>query len=78
MPRLLDTLKMLFHGMPDLVQFPCRETVIHGKRQRFDPELAGIALTLNVHVHGLVAIETEEEQPVRSWNSLDPWHSSIL
>jgi hypothetical protein len=57
------------------IQLMSVEAVTARKPERFEPKLARLALTLDVDVRRLIAIEAREEEPIRSWDSPDPWHS---
>ena len=39
------------------------ETVVAGKLQRFEPELAGIVLPFHMNVRRLAAVEARQEEP---------------
>jgi len=59
----------------DGIQLPSAEAVVASQLDRFEPELAGAVLSLDVHVRRLVAVEAGEEKPIRPGDALDPWHS---
>ena len=49
--------------------------MIAGKPKRLEPEFAGLILALHMNVWWLIAVEAREEEPMRSGNTFDPWHS---
>src|SRR5262245_58382498 len=62
----------------NVVEFPSAESMIPRERDWRQPEFAVLTVTPNVHVHRLVAIETIEEEPVRSSDAGDSRHSIPL
>src|SRR5665213_414067 len=67
-PCLDDDRFVLQNQVPNLVEFARTEPMIPRERRRRQPELAMLPIAPNVDVHGLVAIETIEKEPVRSGN----------
>src|SRR5947207_9323811 len=57
------------------VQFVGAETMTSRQFDRFEPEFAGATPPLHMDVRRLIAVEAREEEPVRSRDVLDPWHS---
>lgn len=51
------------------------EAVIPGQCERLKPELACLALVLNVNVRRLIAIEAGKKQPIWPRDVLDSRHS---
>jgi hypothetical protein len=45
--------------------------MVGGEGNRVEPELAGCALALRVHVHWLVAVKAVEEEAEGAWNAWD-------
>src|SRR5207249_2558517 len=75
MPRLHDLLLMLSNDLADPSQLVCCKPMVPREHQRAQPELAGAAVSLHVDVGRLVAIEAREEEPIRSGDATDAWHS---
>jgi hypothetical protein len=74
MPCLSDEDFILNDYAPNLVQLARSETAVPGQSHRIEPELAFTPIATNVHMHRLGAVETVEQEPVRPWNSGNPWH----
>jgi hypothetical protein len=77
MPSLYYTNKILLDQVSDLIQVPRRKPVVDGHDQRFKPELTQTIVPLHMRVLGLVAVETVEEQPIRSGEILDGRHPRL-
>lgn len=45
---------------------------------RLNPKLAGHSAPLDMYMHGLIAVETVEEEAIGTGNVLDRWHCEIL
>jgi hypothetical protein len=60
------------------IQLSGAEAVAASQFDRFEPELAGAVLSLDVHVRRLIAVEAGEEDPVRPRDALDSWHSEMF
>jgi hypothetical protein len=77
MPRLHD-LRVVYPDQPsDATQLPGVESVIPRQPQRLQPELARLALALDVNVRRFDAIEARKEQSVGTRDSTHPRHSSL-
>jgi hypothetical protein len=77
MPSLQDNSTVGPNEPPEQVQLTGVEAVAARKAKRFQPELAGAAVTLHVNVRRLAAVEAREEEPVRPRNPSDSRHVSI-
>lgn len=77
MPNLYDLREAIHYQFPNLIEFLRTEAIIPRERYRFKPKLARAAIALNMHMHGLVAIEAIKEQPVRSRDIRNRWHRFI-
>jgi hypothetical protein len=68
----------------DLIEFARRKTTVPRKRHRLEPELGSIALAANMDMDRFGAVETVEEQPVRSWypeilgTRVPPWLHHLI
>ena len=69
---------MLLDRASNHIQFSGIEAVVAGETERFKPELAGLVLALDMHVRWFITVEAREEEPIRSWNPCDSWHSRLL
>jgi hypothetical protein len=65
---------MILDQSPDHVQLSCIETIITSQVEWIYPNFAGLFLALDMNVRWFVAIETCEEEPVRSGNSSNARH----
>jgi len=78
MPCLDDRRLVLDDQTTNLIQFPRTEPMVpcecHGRQPEFDV----LPVAPCVNVHGLVAVETVEEEPVRPLNPGNPWHVESL
>src|SRR3989475_1481421 len=74
-PRLHDLLVMLSNDLAYPSQLVCCKPMVPREHQRVEPELAGVPVSLHVDVGRLVAIEAGEEEPIRSGDATDAWHS---
>lgn len=75
MPCLQNGLLMSLDDLPDQIQLSGAEAMVTGKPERFKPEFAGPLLALHMHVRWLIAIKAREEEPIRSGDAADSWHS---
>src|SRR5712691_5050317 len=75
-PRLHDLLVMLSNDLADPSQLVSRKPVVAREHQRLQPELARAPVSLHMDVGRLVAIEAGEEEPIRSRDATDAWHSA--
>ena len=57
------------------VQLSGGKTMTASKPERLKPELAGLVLTLDVHMWRLTAVETCKEEPIWTRDARDLWHS---
>jgi hypothetical protein len=73
-PSLSDDGHVINDYPANLVQLARSETAVPGQNHWIEPELTLASLSPNVHMHRLGAVETVEEEPVRSVNSGDPRH----
>ncbi len=72
MPCLYD-LRLVFQDeSTNLVQLAGAETMIPRQIDGCQPEFGLLVFASNVDMNGLVAIETEEEEPVRPRNAWNP------
>ena len=62
----------------NLVEFSWTESMIPRQFDRRQPEFGVLPIAADMDVHGLVAIKTVEEEPVRPRNAGNPWHSARL
>src|SRR6266536_1430964 len=76
-PCLQNPGEMFLNIRPDNVQLPRREFVTARQGDWLEPELAHHALTADVHVLRLTAVEAIEIEPVRTRDVPDSRHSSI-
>ncbi len=60
---------------PNRIQLSGPEAMITGKPKWFKPEFAGPPFALHMHVRWLIAVEAREEEPIRSGDAADSWHS---
>ncbi len=60
------------------IQFAGPEAMVSCETERLKPELAGHILALDMHMRRLVTVEAREEDPIRSRNPFDSWHSILL
>src|SRR3989442_1479558 len=75
MPCLQNLAALRSDDSANRVQFVGAEAVTSGQLDRFEPELAGTALSLHVYVRRFIAVEAREEEPIRPRDALDSWHS---
>jgi hypothetical protein len=75
MPYLQDRGALRSDDSANHAQFVGIEAVTPGQLDRFEPELAGAVLSLDVHVRRFIAVETREEEPIRPRHAPDSWHS---
>src|SRR5437016_11809079 len=61
--------------LADPSQLVCCKPMVPREHQRVQPELAGTPLSFYVDVRWFVAIEAGEEEPIRSGDATDAWHS---
>jgi hypothetical protein len=59
------------------IQLPGGETSVRCKRNRIKPELAFVSIALHMNVHRFAAIETLEEEPVRSGDVRNRGHQAF-
>ena len=71
MPCLNNRLFVLDNETTNLVELSWAETMIPCEFDRRQPELGLPPIASHVDVHGLVAVETMEEEPLRPWNPRD-------
>ena len=64
MPCLDNDLLVLQNQVPNLVEFTSAEPMIPREFDGCQPELAVLPIASNVDVHGLVAVEAIEKEPV--------------
>jgi hypothetical protein len=70
-PRISHRSDVFRDDPPDPIQFVRAEAIVRRKRERIKPELALVSISLDMNMHRFAAIETVEEEPVRSgdvWN----------
>jgi hypothetical protein len=77
-PTLLDEAQVLVNQSSDSVQIPRREPTTAGELHRLKPEFAGCVVPFDVDVWRLVAVEAEEEEPVRTREVLDSRHELLV
>src|SRR5256885_1251709 len=71
MPYLQNLAALRSDDSANRVQFVGAEAVTSGQLDRFEPELAGTALSLHVYVRRFIAVEAREEEPIRPRDALD-------
>src|SRR5712664_1832286 len=74
-PCLHDLLVIPPNKLADPSQLVCGKPMVPREHQRFQPELAGASVSLHVNMGRLVAVEAGEEEPIRSSDATDSWHS---
>jgi hypothetical protein len=74
MPCLDDRRFVLNDEPTDVIQLTWAEPMVPRQCHRRQPELGVLLIPTYVDVHGLGAIETVEEKPVRTRNPGNPWH----
>jgi hypothetical protein len=75
MPYLQDRGALRSDDSANHVQFVGAEAVTPRQLDRFEPELAGAAPSLDVHVRRFIAVEAREEESIRPRDAFDSWHS---
>ena len=78
MPCLNNVGFLLHNETTDLVELSWAEPMIPRELDARQPELRVLAISANMDVHGLVAVETVKKEPVRSWNTSECRHSARL
>jgi hypothetical protein len=75
MPYLQDFAALRTDDSANHVQFVGVETMTSRQFNLSEPEFAGATPSLHMDVRRLIAVEAREEEPIRSRDVLDPWHS---
>src|SRR5712692_7549324 len=75
MPPLQNLVASCSDGSANHTQFVGAKPVAPSQRDRFEPELAGAVLALDMNVCRFIAVEAGEEEPVRPRDPLDSRHS---
>ena len=60
---------MLYDNTTELVELSWAEPMIPRELDGRQPELGVLSISSNVDVHGLLAVEAVEKEPVRAWNT---------
>jgi hypothetical protein len=74
MPCLDDPDLVVDDHTTNLIQFPRTEPIVPCECHGGQPELGVLPVVPHVNVHGLVAVKTVEEEPVRPRNPRNPRH----
>jgi hypothetical protein len=77
-PCLLDPVRLLSDRLANNMQFPRRESLVLAEREWFKPEFGDKPIPLHMDMPGFVAIETEEEEPILTFDVSYGWHGGIL
>lgn len=77
MPCLRNCIVMNFDHPPYDIQLPGSKAVICCKLNGFKPEFTRPVFSPNVHMNRLITVKTIKEEPVRSRDVFDPWHSMM-
>jgi hypothetical protein len=64
MPYLQNASAMRVNDASNHVQLSGTEAMTASQPERLKPELAGLPLTLDMHMWRLAAVETREEEPI--------------
>jgi hypothetical protein len=78
MPCLDNGRFVLHNETTDLVELSWAEPMIPRKFDGRQPELGVLSISPKMNMHGLVAIEAIEKEPIRPWNIWDLRHSARL
>jgi hypothetical protein len=76
-PRISYDSTMVRNQCADAVEFLGREPSVCSKCKWLDPELAALAVAFHVHMRRLIAIETIEEESVRSGDVRNGGHQAF-
>src|ERR1700678_319967 len=61
-PFVPDFFDSCFYNTPDFIQFVILKSITIGERNRANPKLRGLRVTLNVHMHRLISLIAVKEE----------------